>query len=120
MLGLVKSQPDLTLAELRGAYTFGQGRFDELGAGAPVGGPAGSAAEKKSLHAVERDTETNRIRRAEFHQRILAIDPKRLVFLDESGISTAMTRRLRAASAGRASMKGRRKETGRSSPSWAR
>ena len=58
-----------------------------------MGGEAGSAAEKKSLHAVERDTEANRIRRAEFHQRILAIDPKRLVFLDESGISTTMTRR---------------------------
>jgi len=58
-----------------------------------VGGEAGTAAEKKSLHAVERDTEANRIRRAEFHQRILAIDPKRLVFLDESGISTTMTRR---------------------------
>jgi hypothetical protein len=58
-----------------------------------VGSPVGFAAEKKSLHAVERDTEANRIRRAEFHQRILAIDPKRLVFLDESGISTTMTRR---------------------------
>jgi len=58
-----------------------------------MGGPAWSAAEKKSLHAVERDTEANRIRRAEFHQRILEIDPKKLVFLDESGISTTMTRR---------------------------
>ncbi|MHB1701363.1 MAG: hypothetical protein ACYCSN_14725, partial [Acidobacteriaceae bacterium] len=45
-------------------------------------------AAEKSLHAVERDTEANRIRRAEFHRRILAIDPKKLVFLDESGIST--------------------------------
>ena len=58
-----------------------------------MGGAAGSAAEKKSLHAVERDTEANRVRRSEFHQRILTVDPKRLVFLDESGVSTTMTRR---------------------------
>ena len=57
-----------------------------------MGSSAGSSAEKKSLHAVERETEANRICRAEFHQRILEIDPKRLVFLDESGISTTMTR----------------------------
>ena len=60
---------------------------------APVGCAAGSGAEKKSLHAVERDTETNRIRGAEFHQRILAIDPKRHVLLDESGIWATMRRR---------------------------
>ncbi len=58
-----------------------------------MGCQAGSAAEKKSLHAVERDTEANRIRRSEFHQRILTVDRKRLVFLDETGVSTTMTRR---------------------------
>lgn len=54
---------------------------------------AGSAAEKKSLHAVERDTEANRKRREEFLERIREIPPERLIYLDESGVTTSMTRR---------------------------
>jgi len=52
----------------------------------------GSAAEKKSLHATERDTEANRERREEFTARIRSISPERLIFLDESGLTTSMTR----------------------------
>jgi transposase len=62
-----------------------------------VGEAARAAAQKKSLHAVERDSEANRERRAEFHRRILSTDPQRLIFLDESGVTTSMTR-LRARS----------------------
>jgi transposase len=47
---------------------------------------------KKSLHAAERDTEVNRKRREEFVTRIATIAPNRLVFLDESGVTTSMTR----------------------------
>lgn len=54
---------------------------------------AWSAAEKKSLHALERDSEANRERRAEFHKTILTIAPERLVFVDESGVTVGMTRR---------------------------
>jgi hypothetical protein len=43
-------------------------------------------------HAAERDTEANRKRREEFVTRIATIAPNRLVFLDESGVTTAMTR----------------------------
>jgi transposase len=57
-----------------------------------LGEAARAAAQKKSLHAVERDTEANRERRAEFHRRILSTDPQRLIFLDESGVTTSMTR----------------------------
>jgi transposase len=64
-----------------------------------VGEAARAAAQKKSLHAVERDSEANRERRAEFHRRILSTDPQRLIFLDESGVTTSMTR-LRARSLG--------------------
>jgi transposase len=53
---------------------------------------AGSAAEKKSLHAVERDTYVNRERRQEFAAYIQSISPERLIFLDESGVTTSMTR----------------------------
>jgi transposase len=60
-----------------------------------VGGAArsGSASEKKSIHAAERDTEANRQRRAEYLERIAQIAPERLIYLDESGVSTQMTRR---------------------------
>ena len=57
-----------------------------------MGGTTGSSSEKKSLHALERDTEANRKRREEFVERIRAIPPERLIYLDESGVTTSMTR----------------------------
>ena len=57
------------------------------------GSGAGSAAEKKSLHATERDTEENRRRREAFLIRLRSISPEELIYLDESGVSTQMTRR---------------------------
>jgi transposase len=51
------------------------------------------AAEKKSLHAIERDTEANRIRREQYLARIRETPAEKLIFLDESGVSTQMTRR---------------------------
>jgi transposase len=44
------------------------------------------------LHAAERDTEANRIKRQEFVERVVTIPRERLVFLDESGVTTSMTR----------------------------
>jgi transposase len=57
-----------------------------------MGEKAGSAVEKKSLHANERDTEANRLKRVQFIERIHATEPERLIFLDESGVTTSMTR----------------------------
>jgi transposase len=57
------------------------------------GSGTGPAAEKKSLHATERDTEENRRRREVFLDRLRSIAPEQLIFLDESGVSTQMTRR---------------------------
>jgi transposase len=54
---------------------------------------AWTASEKKSLHAAERDTEANRIRREQYLARIRETPPEKLIFLDESGVSTQMTRR---------------------------
>jgi transposase len=52
----------------------------------------GTAAQKKTLHAEERDTpRVQRLRRA-WWQKIGQRDPKHLVFVDESGITTALTR----------------------------
>lgn len=50
------------------------------------------ALEKKSLHAAERDTEANQKRRAEFLEKIHSTPPDKLIFLDESGVTTSMTR----------------------------
>lgn len=52
----------------------------------------GMAAEKKSLHASERDTEENRQGREAFLAAIATVAPQKLKFLDESGVTTQMTR----------------------------
>jgi len=57
-----------------------------------LGCAAWAAAEKKSLHARERDTEANLQRRKEFLEAICGIPPERLIYLDESGVTTSMTR----------------------------
>ena len=62
------------------------------GTGLVPGAKAGPTTEKKSLHARERDTEANLKRRQEFVAKIRTIAPERLIFLDESGVTTSMTR----------------------------
>lgn len=52
----------------------------------------GTATQKKSLHAQERDTEANRQRRQAFLEKLATIAPEKLIFLDESGVTTQMTR----------------------------
>ena len=51
------------------------------------------AVEKKSLRASEQDTPENRQRRQAWREQVSQLDPQRLVFLDESGVTTQMTRR---------------------------
>ena len=60
----------------------------------------GTAAQRKSLHAAKRDTLENLIRRQEFLAAIAKVEPKHLVFLDETGLTTSMTRLYGRASAG--------------------
>ena len=47
---------------------------------------------KKVLHAQERDSPEGRQKRRDFLEAIAGIDPKRLVFVDETGAKTSMTR----------------------------
>jgi transposase len=47
---------------------------------------------KKSLHASEQDTAEGVRRREQWRTETAGIDPKRFVFLDESGVTTDMTR----------------------------
>ena len=58
----------------------------------PAGQKAGFSKKKKSLHATERDTEENRQKRAQFLAELRQVAPEQLVYLDESGVSTQMTR----------------------------
>jgi transposase len=53
----------------------------------------GTAAEKKSLHAAEQDTAAGQFRRSVWREETSQIDPSKLIFLDESGATTEMTRR---------------------------
>lgn len=57
-----------------------------------MGCAAWVASEKKSLHAQERDTEANLKRRQEFLEALRDIPPERLIYQDESGVTTSMTR----------------------------
>jgi transposase len=52
----------------------------------------GTTTQKKSLHASERDTERAQQARVRYWQRIASFDPRRLKFVDESGVNLAMTR----------------------------
>jgi transposase len=52
----------------------------------------GLPSKKKSLHAAERDTEENRKRREAFVEALLGATLDKLIFIDESGVSTQMTR----------------------------
>jgi hypothetical protein len=51
-----------------------------------------AGAQKKTLHASERDTPRVRALRGHFKKRVAAVDPTKLVFVDESGVNTSMTR----------------------------
>ena len=55
--------------------------------------PDGPAAKKKSLHAAEQDTVQGQLRRSQWREQARQIEPERLIFLDESGVTTEMTRR---------------------------
>jgi transposase len=85
---LVRKQPDATLEELAARVGVRCGRmaiFRTLRA-------LKVTRKKKSLHAQERDTPRVRRKRRTSRRTIAALDPARLVFVDETGATTAMTR----------------------------
>ena len=53
----------------------------------------GGATKKKSLHASEQDTAAGQLARSIWWHETSRIDPSKLIFLDESGVTTEMTRR---------------------------
>jgi transposase len=93
---LVRKQPDATLTELR----------DRLGIPCPIATIARVlrkhriTGKKKSLHADQRDRPDVQAHRVAFTATVAAVDPEHLVFIDEFGATTAMTRRYGRAPAG--------------------
>jgi transposase len=93
---LVRAQPDATLAELR----------ERLGVSCSLMTIARAlrrqrlTRKKKAKHAAERDAPEVQAQRAAFAQRVGAVDPARLVFVDEMGANTAMIRTYGRAPAG--------------------
>jgi transposase len=88
LLALVQEQPDATLAELR----------DRLGVPCSIMTISRAlernqiSRKKKTSHAVERDSPRVQQQRQEFQEKLASVDPEHLVFIDETGATTAMSR----------------------------
>lgn len=84
---LIREQPDATLEPLqqRGGFTcrlttlWRAWRRRDL------------TRKKKTLHADERDRPDVQQKRRSFRRKVKKIEPERLVFVDETGVTTAMT-----------------------------
>ena len=84
---LVEETPDATLEALRQKMGISGSRMIICRALQKLGLPL----KKKSPHASERDTPGVRQERGEFAEEVEPIEPSRLVFVDETGVTTAMT-----------------------------
>ena len=84
---LIAEQPDATLKQLkeRGGFTC------TLTTLWRALGRSGLTYKQKTLHAGERDTPEVQAKRRRFRGKVRKIEAKRLVFLDETGVDTAMT-----------------------------
>lgn len=84
---LVRENPDATLADhklslgISGSITIVWRALKKLGI----------TVKKKSPHATERDSPEVQKKRRSFRREIKPIEPRRLVFVDETGVTTAMT-----------------------------
>ena len=85
---LIGQQPDATLEECRQRLGVDCSTMTISRALSKLGLPR----KKKVPRATERDSPEVRERRREFCEELSGIDPRRLVFVDECGADTAMTR----------------------------
>jgi transposase len=84
---LVEETPDATLEVLKQKLGISGSRMIVCRALQKLGLPL----KKKSPHAAERDTPEVQEERREFAEDVESIEPRRLVFVDETGVTTAMT-----------------------------
>ena len=87
LAGLVREQPDATLEQLRQRGGF-QCSLKTLWFALDC---LGLTRKKKSLHATQRDRPDVQTKRRRFRREVGQIEPKKLVFVDETGVTTAMT-----------------------------
>jgi transposase len=85
---LVRKQPDATLAELRDRL----GIDCSLATIARVLERLRITRKKKTLHADEQNKPRVQAERQAFQQKLASVDPDHLVFVDEAGANTGMTR----------------------------
>lgn len=96
LLQLVRDQPDATLAELRERL----GVCCHLSTIARILKKHRITRKKKTHHAQERDTPRVQAQRQAFDQKMARVDPAHLVFVDETGATTALDRPYGRAPAG--------------------
>jgi transposase len=84
---LVEEAPDATLETLRQGVGIAGSQMIICRALQKLGLPR----KKESPHASERDTPEVEERRREFREQAAPIEPRRLAFVDETGVTTAMT-----------------------------
>lgn len=84
---LVEETPDATLEALKQEMGISGSRMIVCRALQKLGLPL----KKKSRHAAERDTPEVQRKRRSFRRKVKPIEPRRLVFVDETGVTTAMT-----------------------------
>ena len=84
---LVEETPDATLEALKQEMGVSGSRMIVCRALQKLGLPL----KKKSKHAAERDTPEVQKKRRSFRRKVKPIEPRRLVFVDETGVTTAMT-----------------------------
>jgi transposase len=85
---LVRKQPDATLEELRKSLNVDCSRMAIVRALQKLK----ITRKKKVLHAQEQDSPEVQQKREAFLGEIAGVDPNRLVFVDETGANTSMTR----------------------------
>jgi len=84
---LIREQPDATLEQLRqlGGFTCSPTTLWRALRRRDL------TRKKKTLHADERDRPDVQTKRRSFRGKVKKIEPERLVFVDETGVTTAMT-----------------------------
>ena len=84
---LIREQPDATLEQLRqlGGFTCSLTTLWRALRRRDL------TRKKKTLHADERDRPEVQKKRRSFRRKVKKIEPERLVFVDETGVTTAMT-----------------------------